>query len=345
MKLYYNLDIAAPVTKAGSTGGIKPPEIGYRDYCTAELTVYRVDDAGRIAPADLSGILSWTGAVDNDRKSATDVMVRMLPQDFDNSDASNGVIRFRFSCYTQPYFAKTDGIDDGIMAMLELYGLAEGGLQAVRITVPVRALPLVDPDGGEKPPVPDGYATQGWVLALLNSGMELQYSLDGETWLDVPAENPVIPDAARWYRLRIRDTAAEWSAAIPIPHGAKGDSPRGVYFTPLQDDVERHTTCCWLNATDPEMTSPGLLASVNGLRAVTAVTDAAATGNAVVEVLLNGVSFTTVIIAATAELATFAVDFATPVSAVITLKRLLDDERDTLAPEVPLAFYDIEVLK
>lgn len=315
------------------------PAFGDEDYSLVRLTVR--DDCLR--PVDLSQALSWEAALDIDFDPDTPVMAKTLPEYFDLSRAAEGLLDFPVDCRTSTYRKKT-GSNGGQQATLELYGYQAGGKKWPRFRIPCVAQAIVD--SGEPPgPPPDGCATQAWVLALLNSGMALQYSTDGETWLDVPPEHPVIPDAARWYRFRIRGTDAEWSAAIPIPHGAKGDSPRGVYFTPLQDDVERNTTCCWLNATDPEMNSPGLLASVSGLRAVTAVTDAAATGDAVVEVLLNGVSFTTVIIAATAELAAFAVDFATPVSAVITLKRLLDDERDTLAPEVPLVFYDLEVLK
>ncbi len=140
LTIYCNLARQATVAEQ-SNGTAHTPQIGFADYLPCRLIVYSYG----VTRADLSHVASWRGAVDVDTDSDTGPLRRIMPGDFDATNAASGELRFPIDCGTQEFF---DTVKSDIGGKLEIYGHDAEDRQIVRIRIAVTLVPLVDAPGG-----------------------------------------------------------------------------------------------------------------------------------------------------------------------------------------------------
>ena len=210
---YFNFEGQNWATASGGATNVFP-STAYREKKQLSIRFQNAD----ASPLDLSYITAMRGAVDCDFNAETVPMCRSLAADFDLSQKASGVITLQLDCKTDTYYAVVNR-KPSVSAYLELWGYDNSGAVTFYAIAPIRCRMVIDPEGGEKPPVPSNLVDKTSAAALLSGGFELQYSVDGEAWHSTQSA------ADLYLRLRLAGLeGATWSAASMIPRGEKGDT-------------------------------------------------------------------------------------------------------------------------
>lgn len=153
-----------------STGAIltAPPTIIYAAQPEWDITIQRWRD-GQAQPLDLSDATAWRFAVDRDLLVSTTPIMRTPDSGIDHSGAASGLIKVQLDSYTAGMLTLTDG-RDSTPVWAELRGLNGDGMTVYCYRFRVNALGSVDPQGGEPPETPSGYATESYVAAMCRAG-------------------------------------------------------------------------------------------------------------------------------------------------------------------------------
>ena len=210
---YFNFEGQNWATASGGATNVFP-STAYREKKQLSIRFQNAD----ASPLDLRRITAMRGAVDCDFNAETVPMCRALAADFDLSQKASGVITLQLDCKTETYYAVVNR-KPSVSAYLELWGYDNSGAVTFYAIAPIRCRMVIDPEGGEKPPVPSGLVDETSAAALLSGGFELQYSVDGEAWHSTQSADDL------YLRLRLAGLeGATWSAASLIPRGKKGDT-------------------------------------------------------------------------------------------------------------------------
>ena len=246
---YFNFEGQNWATASGGATNIFP-STAYREKKQLSIRFQNAD----ASPLDLSRITAMRGAVDCDFNAETVPMCRALAADFDLSQKASGVITLQLDCKTDTYYAVVNR-KPSVSAYLELWGYDNSGAVTFYAIAPIRCRMVIDPEGGEKPPVPSNLVDETSAAALLSGGFELQYSVDGEAWHSTQSA------ADLYLRLRLAGLeGATWSAASMIPRGEKGDTgapgekgDKGDPGAPGADGITPHidpTTNHWFSGDE-----------------------------------------------------------------------------------------------
>ena len=210
----------------------------YADDGSCEAVAYASREA-------INGGIRFTPAADNELENAysigaqadiPEMLYAEAPMLAADSDPATGLFVFDFICDSvklrnKMQYSSVEKVDD--CKGLELTVFQTNGDNTVSIRKRFRCTTfritggIADIKTGVPVPVPE----QNQILALLHSfiaqGLEIQGSTDGETWTDYEEIEDF--QALRWFRLRIKDSSANWSDAIPLIVGATGDDGQSVY--------------------------------------------------------------------------------------------------------------------
>ena len=210
----------------------------YADDGSCEAVAYASREA-------INGGIRFTPAADNELENAysigaqadiPEMLYAEAPMLAADSDPATGLFVFDFICDSvklrnKMQYSSVEKVDD--CKGLELTVFQTNGDNTVSIRKRFRCTTfritggIADIKTGVPVPVPE----QNQILALLHSfiaqGLEIQGSTDGETWTDYEEIEDF--QALRWFRLRIKDSSANWSDAIPLIVGATGEDGQSVY--------------------------------------------------------------------------------------------------------------------
>lgn len=228
---YFNFEGQNWATASGGATNCFP-STAYREKKQLSIRFQNAD----ASPLDLSRITAMRGAVDCDFNAETTPMCRTLAADFDLSQKASGVITLQLDCKTETYYAVVNR-KPSVSAYLELWGYDNSGAVTFYAIAPIRCRMVIDPEGGEKPPVPSNLVDETSAAALLSGGFELQYSVDGEAWHSTQSADDL------YLRFRLAGLeSSTWSAASLIPRGDKGDpgAPGADGITPHVDPTTNH---------------------------------------------------------------------------------------------------------
>lgn len=198
--------------------------IGVSSRLAIDLRTAADPDAGDPLPAypiaAFAGVASWYVAIDNDYDKAT--APKLL--------GVTGISVATVGTKTMLYVALPSTAHAGLIAAVAAAGSVSlkadiGGLTgdadtqfiATGYTLTVRNRVWI-PDG--TPPTeadPPEYFSSAQVLALVAAGLDAEYSADGVSW---HAEQTTGDDR---FRVRFASAEGDWSPAILLPAGAKGD--------------------------------------------------------------------------------------------------------------------------
>lgn len=144
--MYYNIE-KQKLCNADGVPIADVPVLAYGDEMTWYLKI--IGNGG--TAANISNVLSWRAAVDDDFNSETDPMCRVMPADI--SVNGNGFILIALDCRSTRFLAKVNGKTQ-IAAGFELMGYNGAGKRVIYISFDIRAKPVRDPDGVEPIEVP-----------------------------------------------------------------------------------------------------------------------------------------------------------------------------------------------
>ena len=211
VELYYNYD-ARYLCDAVGDPVQDIPELSFAEQ--PEWLIHPVRTGG--AAYDFSGVAAFRAAVDADFKSETDVMCRSLAESI--SAGADGIL-VKLDTDTQRFFDVVNG-QESQAAYFELAGLDASGKRIFYLIFRINARMILDPGTTDTlPETSDLFADRTYVMALLRSGWEVEYSADGTQWSSDET-------GAEYIRIRNRAAGGEWSDAIPLPRGADGKSLR-----------------------------------------------------------------------------------------------------------------------
>ncbi len=204
MNLFYNFDARYLCDSLGDPVS-DLPEIAFNEQPVWNITPLR-SDGERM---DLSAIAAWLAAVDSDFTSETEVMCRTLPESITVAD---GTVSVPLDSNTNRFLQVVDRFETK-PAYFELCGLDSSGKRIFYLIFRINARMVLDPGSTDSlPDAADLFADRAYVMALLRSGCEIQFSADGENW---SADRTA---AVQW-RYRNRSAGGEWSDPIPIIPG------------------------------------------------------------------------------------------------------------------------------
>lgn len=204
MNLYYNFD-ARHLCDAIGDPVSDLPEIAFNEQPVWNITPLRADGQGM----DLSAVVVWRAAIDSDFTSETDVMCRTLPEAI---TVSGSTVSVPLDSNTSRFLQVVDRFETK-PAYFELCGLDAAGKRIFYLIFRITARMVLDPGSTDSlPDAADLFADRAYVMALLRSGCEIQFSADGENWTSSAA-------AAVQWRYRNRSAGGEWSDPVPIIPG------------------------------------------------------------------------------------------------------------------------------
>lgn len=184
------------------------------------------------------------------------------------SDKNNGLFVFNFVCYSEKLRNKMQYKDVSLLddcKGLELTVFTtngNGGRNVVAIINRFRCASfritggIADLSTGEPASVPQENALKAILNAYVEDGMEVQCAA-GDTiteetvWVDYADIEPSDFQQMRWFRLRISNSGAEWSDAIPLIRGATGAAGQSVYpyIAYASDQNGTDFTMTWIETT------------------------------------------------------------------------------------------------
>ena len=153
-----------------------------------------------------------------------------------DSDPATGLFVFDFICDSvklrnKMQYSSIERVDDCKGLELTVFQTGENNTVSIRKRFRCTTFRITGGIADIKTGVPVPAPEQNQILALLHSfiaqGLEVQGSTDNETWIDY--SEIVNFQALRWFRLRIKNSGAEWSDAIPLIVGATGEQGQSVY--------------------------------------------------------------------------------------------------------------------
>ena len=153
-----------------------------------------------------------------------------------DSDPATGLFVFDFICDSvklrnKMQYSSIERVDDCKGLELTVFQTGENNTVSIRKRFRCTTFRITGGIADIKTGVPVPAPEQNQILALLNSfiaqGLEVQGSTDNETWIDY--SEIVNFQALRWFRLRIKNSGADWSDAIPLIVGATGAPGQSVY--------------------------------------------------------------------------------------------------------------------
>lgn len=187
------------------------PTIAYGACPNWTIRFVRPDTMGNLQPIDVTEATAWHAAVDVDFNKNTQPMIRTLDADIDKSQAASGILQLPLNANTETFEQKI-GNRNSLQAYFEIRGYDTSGYVIYDYRMNIYALGAVDPQGAEPLPLPSGYATEDWTMAVLRAAPEYQFSEDGETdWHETRTA------ADSYYRTRYPE--GQWSESILIVNG------------------------------------------------------------------------------------------------------------------------------
>lgn len=153
-----------------------------------------------------------------------------------DSDPATGLFVFDFICDSvklrnKMQYSSIERVDDCKGLELTVFQTGENNTVSIRKRFRCTTFRITGGIADIKTGVPVPAPEQNQILALLNSfiaqGLEVQGSTDNETWIDYA--EIVNFQSLRWFRLRIKNSGADWSDAIPLIVGATGAPGQSVY--------------------------------------------------------------------------------------------------------------------
>ena len=252
-----------------------------------------------------------------------------------------GVITFVVDTYTATYLADIDRLGKPIYC--EVGRRAAGAVRVTRAGVFDACADARAYIEGQAPGEVLYYYNMDQINAIWGTAPLLEFSVDGAAWHTTQTA------ADRYVRATPQGVPEEYRQPGPAialvvgPSGIAGKSP-GVPMEPTFEDAEiGGVPVVWLYDVSPSARTVRGAYGISQIVTRTRATDALATGNAVIDVLVNDVVVQTITVAATAELTELVIDFSTPVSGVIGFARKIADDGDTMPVDVPLEMVTVEV--
>ena len=153
-----------------------------------------------------------------------------------DSDPATGLFVFDFICDSvklrnKMQYSSIERVDDCKGLELTVFQTGENNTVSIRKRFRCTTFRITGGIADIKTGVPVPAPEQNQILALLHSfiaqGLEVQGSTDNETWIDYA--EIVNFQSLRWFRLRIKNSGANWSDAIPLIVGATGAPGQSVY--------------------------------------------------------------------------------------------------------------------
>ena len=186
-------------------------------------------------PVDaLGGIVRWQWAMDTDFNEATAYKLQADNAAIEISEVDDEIDGDEYT-YTEvsipmpemntvelAEWIGTDRSKNGLHG--ELVGYDSSGSEVFILQVENFTLRNRITSIGEPTPVSADYLTASQVAALIASGLECQFSIDGDHW------HPEQDEADTWLRLRVSGSSGPWSDAILLPTGATGPRGRDSYM-------------------------------------------------------------------------------------------------------------------
>ena len=204
-----------------------PPTLVRGVEACLKMRLFARKDGREPYPLDaLSGIVSWQWAMDNDFNESTTykltgdnahISVAGIVELIDGEEVSYTEIAIPIPDMNTEELASWLGIEKSKTGLHgELLGLDAQGrqvfiLQVENFTVRNRITSLGNPT-----PISPDYLTAGQVAALLASGMECEFSSDGESWHTLQTELDIL------VHFRLRSSGGLWSDAVELLVGPRG---------------------------------------------------------------------------------------------------------------------------
>ncbi len=186
-------------------------------------------------PVDaLDGIVRWQWAMDTDFNEATAYKLQADNAAIEISEVADEIDGDEYT-YTEvsipmpemntvelAEWIGTDRSKNGLHG--ELVGYDSGGSEVFILQVENFTLRNRITSIGEPTPVSADYLTASQVAALVASGLECQFSADGDHW------HPEQDETDAWLRMRVAAAGGLWSDPILLPTGATGPRGRDSYM-------------------------------------------------------------------------------------------------------------------
>ena len=134
--------------------GVQDTSLIQLDYKSLEDWTYHAVDSDNIA-IDLSDATTWRFALDDNLNYASTPWIRILDNDIDSMNATNGVVVMSMDSNTEAFRAGVNGLRFK-QTYTRLQGFDASGYEKFSFCLPVLAMGNVDPEGGE-PALPDEY--------------------------------------------------------------------------------------------------------------------------------------------------------------------------------------------
>ncbi len=208
--LYYNYDSRYLCDAAGEPVQ-DVPEIAFDEQPQWAVKPLKQDGSA----FDLSGVAAFRAAIDIDFKSSSEVMCRTLSESI---TVENGAVVVPLDSNTAQFLTAVNG-NESRDAFFELAGLNSAGKRVFYLIFRIRARMILDPGTSENlPEAAELFADRAYLVSLLRAGQELEFSADATNWHAVQA------DTDEYYHFRNAETGGEWSPAVKMPRGLKGDT-------------------------------------------------------------------------------------------------------------------------
>ena len=124
------------------------------DYKSLEDWTYHAVDSDNVA-IDLSDATTWRFALDDNLNYSSTPWIRILNDDIDSTNASNGTIVMQMNSNTEAFRVGVNGLRFK-QTYTKLQGFDVSGYEKFAFCIPILAMGNVDPEGGE-PANPDEY--------------------------------------------------------------------------------------------------------------------------------------------------------------------------------------------
>ena len=208
--LYYNYDSRYLCDAAGEPVQ-DVPEIAFDEQPQWAVKPLKQDGSA----FDLSGVAAFRAAIDIDFKSSSEVMCRTLSESI---TVENGAVIVPLDSNTAQFLTAVNG-NESRDAFFELAGLNSAGKRVFYLIFRIRARMILDPGTSENlPEAAELFADRAYLVSLLRAGQELEFSADATNWHAIQA------DTDEYYHFRNAEIGGEWSPAVKMPRGLKGDT-------------------------------------------------------------------------------------------------------------------------
>jgi len=191
------------------------------------------DGTERYPLSAFSRIVAWQWAMDNDFNEATnykltgddaDISIGSVTENIDGEEIEYTEVSIPMTRMNTEELAAWLGTEKSKSGLHgELVGFDSDGrqvfiLQIENFTVRNRITSL-----GSPIEIQADYLTAAQVRALIASGMECEFSLTGEEWHSLQA------DEDRFFRFRLTGGSGDWSDPVGLVAGTKGDAGKDAY--------------------------------------------------------------------------------------------------------------------